>query len=118
MPTLRFSVGTCLPGEPTSLPSSQISPASGSSRPAISLREVVLPHPLGPSRTSSSPSSTSKLTSSEAYSLRTPRKPTAAMRRNRTSLDQVAPPPNPLPLHGGGGGLSGRASPSQTLRES
>ena len=65
MPMLRFSVGTntLRSAELTSAEPSHTSPASGSSRPAIMRRVVVLPQPLGPSNTSSSPSSTSKLTS-------------------------------------------------------
>src|ERR1051326_7306599 len=68
MPMLRFSRGTNRLRllEVTSVWPSQISPSSGSSRPAIIRSVVVLPQPLGPSRTSSSPSSTSKLTSSTA----------------------------------------------------
>src|SRR6266496_802232 len=85
MPMLRFSVGTnrFRADELTTREPSHTSPASGSSSPAIMRSVVVLPHPLGPSNTSSSPSSTSKLTSSTAgalllaNSLTTPRTLTA-----------------------------------------
>src|SRR5712675_2763244 len=51
---------------PTSAPSIRIEPESGASRPAISRRVVVLPAPVGPSRTKNSPSPTSRLRSSSA----------------------------------------------------
>ena len=44
------------------VPATAISPASGSSRPAIIEIEVVLPAPLGPRRPNVSPSSIEKLT--------------------------------------------------------
>src|SRR5215204_5440090 len=68
MPTLRFSgcTNTLRAAALTSRSPSQISPPSGSSRPAIRRSEVVLPQPLGPSSTSSSLSATSKLTPSSA----------------------------------------------------
>src|SRR5712691_13109765 len=85
MPMLRFSVGTKTfrTDELTIRGPIQTSPASCSSSPAIIRSVVVLPQPLGPSRTSSSPSSTSKLRSSTAgalllaNSLTTPRTLTA-----------------------------------------
>src|SRR5689334_4970768 len=46
-----------------SSPPTRICPASGSSKPAIMRRVVVLPEPLGPSRVSSPPPSTRKETS-------------------------------------------------------
>src|SRR5215218_7230386 len=68
MPKLRFSVGTqmLLEAELTIRSPIVTSPASGSSRPAIMRRDVVFPQPLGPRRTSSSPSSTSNETLSTA----------------------------------------------------
>src|SRR3989337_2761877 len=63
MPISRFSVGTntrC-PGEFTKRPPISISPLSGRSSPATQRSVVVLPHPLGPSRTQNSPSTTSRL---------------------------------------------------------
>src|SRR5262245_42585100 len=50
----------------TRWPRMKMSPVVGISSPAIMRRTVVLPPPLGPSRASSSPSWTSKLTSSTA----------------------------------------------------
>src|SRR5687767_10954752 len=95
MPTLRFSGCTnrLRAAALTSRSPSQISPSSGSSRPAIRRSEVVLPQPLGPSSTSSSPSATSKLICSsactfpEANSLLTSRNVTAG----------ITPPPLPIP---------------------
>src|SRR5690554_2336380 len=52
MPTLRSEAGTLTPrrAENTSRSSIQISPASGSSKPAMIRRVVVLPQPEGPNR--------------------------------------------------------------------
>src|SRR5262245_21906062 len=50
------------PSAATHSPATQISPASGSSRPAISRSVVVLPHPLGPSSATVSPSARSRET--------------------------------------------------------
>ncbi len=58
---LRRSGGTTEPGEEIALPSTRISPASGSMKPAIILSVVVLPHPEGPSRQMNSPCSTARL---------------------------------------------------------
>src|SRR3977135_3592864 len=51
----------------TSWPPIHTRPASGSWKPAIMRRVVVLPHPEGPRRVSSSPGRTSRLTSRTAY---------------------------------------------------
>src|SRR5216683_530494 len=51
----------------TSWPPIHTRPASGSWKPAIIRRVVVLPHPEGPRRVSSSPGRTSRLTSRTAY---------------------------------------------------
>src|SRR5882672_4669931 len=53
-----------LPFAATHSPAIHISPASGSSRPAISRSVVVLPHPLAPSSATVSPSTTSSETRS------------------------------------------------------
>ena len=47
-------------------PSREISPPVMSSKPAIILSKVDLPHPLGPTNTTNSPSSTFKEVSSTA----------------------------------------------------
>src|SRR3990170_4111618 len=63
MPISLFSVGTnprC-PGEFTIRPPISISPLSGRSNPATQRSVVVLPQPLGPSKTQNSPSPTSRL---------------------------------------------------------
>src|SRR5580700_1258086 len=49
-----------------SVPSNRICPASGSTKPAIERKVVVLPQPLGPSSDTSSPSPISMLRSSTA----------------------------------------------------
>src|SRR5437763_3367863 len=68
MPMLRRSGGTStLPAESkTGAPFSVTLPTWGDTSPAKHRRVVVLPQPLGPSRTRNSPSSMSKLTSSTA----------------------------------------------------
>src|SRR6516165_4992729 len=50
----------------TSTPSNRIAPVSGSTKPAIERKVVVLPQPLGPSSETSSPSAISRLRSSTA----------------------------------------------------
>src|SRR6266851_2952932 len=58
MPMLRRSGGTTPRGLEMSRSSDQISPASGLPNPASRLSVVVLPQPDGPSKATSSPSST------------------------------------------------------------
>ena len=48
MPRFRFSLGMLIALLYTSRPSIEMVPLSGFSSPAIILRRVVLPHPLGP----------------------------------------------------------------------
>jgi hypothetical protein len=68
MPKSRFSGGTWMrrSAEKTILPSTEISPASGFSSPAIERSVVVLPQPLGPSSANIFPRGTSKDTSATA----------------------------------------------------
>src|SRR6266567_8866245 len=91
---LRRSGGTTARGDDRTLPSTRISPPSGSSKPAIMRKVVVLPQPDGPSRHTSAPCLTVKsIASTEttaAYrlvSLSTSRRAIAsvfvAMRRTR-----------------------------------
>ena len=54
---LRRSGGSVCAGEDTSLSPTRISPALGSTKPAISRSVVVLPQPEGPSRQTSWPCS-------------------------------------------------------------
>ena len=68
MPVERKWGGTAVTG----LPSMRISPELGLSKPAIMLRTVVLPQPLGPSRVRTSPrrmASSSSCTASTAPKL-------------------------------------------------
>src|SRR5215831_10062941 len=65
MPMLRRSGGSSV----TRCSPKWISPASGSSKPAMVLRVVVFPHPEGPSSAISSPSRTSRSRSSTATTL-------------------------------------------------
>ncbi len=71
MPIRRLSGGNKMPcsTDVTSRSPTRTSPASGRSSPAIMRSVVVLPQPLGPSRVSIEPLSTSKLTSSTAGTL-------------------------------------------------
>ena len=62
MPMPRLCTGT----PSMRWPSMRISPASGTTKPAIARRSVVLPLPLGPSRPKNSPSGTASVTSSSA----------------------------------------------------
>src|SRR6266545_3131046 len=68
MPMLRLLGGTstCLAASKTVWSPNAIEPASAVSRPAMQRSVVVLPQPLGPSRTRNSPSSISRFRSSIA----------------------------------------------------
>ena len=55
--------------EVTSFPCSTIRPSSGTSKPAIIRRVVVLPQPLGPSSEKNSPSPMARFTSRTALAL-------------------------------------------------
>src|SRR5919197_5527416 len=68
MPSARFSGGTLIrrSAEYTVRCSISTLPASGFSKPATMRSVVVLPHPLGPSRVSTSPCRTPNETSSTA----------------------------------------------------
>src|ERR1044071_8912388 len=63
MPMPRFSGGTKTPSPTTVRPSIAIEPEVGVSRPAMQRKVCVLPHPLAPTMTRISPSSTEKETS-------------------------------------------------------
>ena len=65
MPMSRLLGGTRL----MSRPCSRISPLSAVSKPASSIRSVVLPEPDGPSSDTNSPASTSSETESVAVTL-------------------------------------------------
>src|SRR3989304_32551 len=73
----------------TSSPSIRISPDVASSRPATIRRVVVLPHPLGPTRTTNSPSRTFRLKPSTAT--KSPYRFSTSTRSTRAI---------PSPLHG------------------
>src|SRR5260370_1192205 len=79
---LRRSGGTVRAGEEMTLLPTRISPAEGSTKPAISRKVVVLPQPDGPSRHTRRPCSTvsemSSTTASSPYSLVRPRNSTEA----------------------------------------
>src|SRR5438093_13279732 len=62
MPRLRRYGGTCVSRRPPS----RISPAVADSKPAIIMRVVVLPEPLGPSSVKNSPDATVREMSSTA----------------------------------------------------
>src|SRR5260370_6086875 len=68
MPRSRERGGTRMPraGDETTRPPMLISPDVGCSSPATQRKVVVLPQPEGPSRTTSSPAGTAKLTPSIA----------------------------------------------------
>src|SRR5579864_9404780 len=93
MPMLRFSVGTktLRSAELTRRSPSQISPWSGSSRPAIMRRVVVLPQPLGPRSTSSSPCSTSNVSWSTARMLPLPNALTTWRKATALIPDRLPP---------------------------
>src|SRR5438552_13608327 len=93
---LRCSGGSVRAFEETSRSPTWISPSDGSRKPAISRRVVVLPQPEGPSRQTSCPWSTRKLTSSTTTSepkrLVSPRNSTDATRSPRsTGVDRPCP---------------------------
>src|SRR6266851_9944897 len=70
----------------TSRPRKRIRPESGRRAPAIRLKSVVLPEPLGPMTPSSSPSSSVKLTSLTAW---TPPKPLDSRSTSRRGMSRV-----------------------------
>ena len=65
---LRCSGGSVRAGDDTTRSPTAISPADGSTKPAISRKVVVLPQPDGPSRQTSSPCSMRSDTSSTTAS--------------------------------------------------
>src|SRR6185503_3619593 len=91
----------------TSEDSMRISPESGSTKPAIIRRVVVLPHPLGPSRVTNSPARTSRETASTAttssYVLTTSRRVSA-------EGDRSAPAATARGLRAAGGGVGDPAA--------
>src|SRR4051812_40351172 len=86
MPRLRRKVGKASTG----LPPSTMLPASASRKPAIRLRVVVLPQPLGPSRVTNSPCSTRRSMPATAFVLANrfsrPRSSSAATSGSRNLL--------------------------------
>src|SRR5688572_27077684 len=69
MPTFRLwdGIKTSSRTDSTVRSAIKISPLSGDSSPAIDLKVVVLPQPLGPSKVKISPSAISRLRSSTAF---------------------------------------------------
>jgi hypothetical protein len=67
MLTFRRSGGVQLPLPATHFPATSISPASGSSKPAIRRSSVVLPQPDGPRSATNSPRSMQSRASSTAW---------------------------------------------------
>src|SRR5437660_6663373 len=95
---LRCSGGSVRAAEDTTLSPTAISPAVGSTKPAISRRVVVLPQPEGPSRQTSSPcsmrSDTLSTTAAAPYRLVRPRNSTDATTTPMPRRARAGPAPD------------------------
>src|SRR5262245_2293635 len=98
----RRSGGVAWPGAERRRPPSQISPASGARKPAISRRVVVLPHPDGPRSARSSPWRISSVRSRTAATFSPYRLVSAASRTTAISgASDLEEPPAEEPLRDG-----------------